>query len=219
LCIISTRLNEVALSNKGEISTTKRGADASSFIEEAILVSKAQAGDKTAFALLVQPYIRLAYHVALRITGNREDAEDTSQLSLLKAYMRIDQFNGEARFSTWLTRIAINESLMKIRKRLSEEKYILRETDPDVISSSIETAHAADDLHPSAIYSRTEKKRILNEAIENLRGGTREVIRLHGIEERKIKETARLLNLSESAVKSRLLRGRQQLRQSLETRI
>jgi hypothetical protein len=77
--------------------------------EESLLVQRAQAGDRKAFSRLIRPYIRLSYHVALRITGNREDAEDASQQSLLKVCTRIHQFQGEAQFSTWLTRIAINE--------------------------------------------------------------------------------------------------------------
>jgi RNA polymerase sigma-70 factor (ECF subfamily) len=212
-------IGEPEIHHRLNVSELKIQPSSSSFATEAVLISKAQAGDKTAFSLLIKPYLRLAFHIALRIMGNREDAEDTSQICLLKAYLRIAQFNGEARFSTWLTRIAINESLMKIRKRRAEERYISREIDLEVKSNPVEMARAPDDLHPEMIYSQGEKKRILAEAIETLRAGTRDVVLLQGMEERKTKETAKLLKLSESAVKSRFLRGRQQLRQCLDNRI
>src|SRR5580704_3238318 len=96
-------------------------------IEESALIQRAKAGDEKAFSLLLRPYLRLSYHVALRITGNREDAEDASQQSLLKAYTHISQFQGDSQFSTWLTRIAINEALMKLRKRRSEEAHMSRQ--------------------------------------------------------------------------------------------
>jgi RNA polymerase sigma-70 factor (ECF subfamily) len=187
--------------------------------EEAALVRQAQAGDKMAFSHLVQPYMRLAYHVALRITGNREDAEDASQQSLLKAFMRLDQFNGESLFSTWLTRIAINEALMKVRKRRSEDTHLLHETHADQEKSPVDMLHAGEEAHPELLYVKWEKQRLLKQAIDELQGTSRAVVWMLGMQERKTKETARLLNLSESAVKSRFLRARQQLRESLANRI
>jgi RNA polymerase sigma-70 factor (ECF subfamily) len=187
--------------------------------KEASLVRLAQAGDQTAFSRLVQPYMRLAYHVALRITGNREDAEDASQQSLLKAFVRLDQFNGESLFSTWLTRIAINEALMKVRKRRSEDCHLLHETNSEQESSPVDQLHAGEDFHPELLYVKWEKQRLLRDAIDSLQGTSRAVVWLLGIQERKTKEAAKLLNLSESAVKSRFLRARQQLRESLEHRI
>jgi RNA polymerase sigma-70 factor, ECF subfamily len=187
--------------------------------KETSLVRLAQAGDQTAFSRLVQPYMRLAYHVALRITGNREDAEDASQQSLLKAFVRLDQFNGESLFSTWLTRIAINEALMKVRKRRSEDCHLLHETNSEQESSPVDMLHAGEDFHPELLYVKWEKHRLLRDAIDSLQGTSRAVVWLLGIQERKTKEAAKLLNLSESAVKSRFLRARQQLRESLERRI
>ena len=95
-----------------------------SAMDETLLVLQAQSGDSAAFSKLIRPYMRKAYHVALRITGNREDAEDAAQQTLLKAYAHIDQFHGDARFSSWLIRIAINEARMKVRKRRSEDCYL-----------------------------------------------------------------------------------------------
>jgi RNA polymerase sigma-70 factor (ECF subfamily) len=187
--------------------------------EETSLVRRAQAGDQMAFARLVQPYMRLGYHVALRITGNREDAEDASQQGLLKAFMRLDQFNGESLFSTWLTRIAINEALMKVRKRRSEDCHLLHETNSDQETSPVDMLHAGEDVHPESLYVKWEKQRLLREAIDGLGGTSRAVVWMLGMQERKTKETARMLNLSVSAVKSRFLRARQQLKESLANRI
>jgi RNA polymerase sigma-70 factor (ECF subfamily) len=187
--------------------------------DEANLVRQAQAGDELAFSQLVRPYMRLTYHVALRITCNREDAEDASQQSLLKAYTRIDQFQGEAQFSTWLTRIAINEALMKVRKRRSEDCHYSHEVNADQESSPVDMLSAGEDFHPEALFLKWENQRSLREAISDLHGASRAVVWLLGIQERKTKETARILNMSESAVKSRFLRARQQLRQSLAGRI
>jgi RNA polymerase sigma-70 factor (ECF subfamily) len=183
--------------------------------KEASLVRQAQAGDQAAFAQLVQPYMRLAYHVALRITGNREDAEDASKQSLLKTFVRLDQFNGESLFSTWLTRIAINEALMKVRKRRSEDAHLLHETHAEQETSPVDMLHAGEDVHPELLYQKWENQRLLKKAIDELQGTSRAVVWMLGMQERKTRETARLLNLSESAVKSRFLRARQQLRESL----
>jgi len=100
-----------------------------------LLVKQAQAGDETAFTRLVQPHMRKAYHVALRITRNREDAEDASQQTFLKAFANISQFNGTSRFSTWLIRIAMNEALMIIRKRRSDDSHLSYDAD---LSGTIE---------------------------------------------------------------------------------
>jgi RNA polymerase sigma-70 factor (ECF subfamily) len=204
------------LDESAEDLSTRETTDSA---KEAALVKQAQTGDEMAFSRLVQPYMRLGYHVALRITGNREDAEDASQQSLLKAFMRIDQFNGESLFSTWLTRIAINEALMKVRKRRSEDSHLLHETHTEQETSPVDKLHAGEDAHPELLFVKWEKKRLLTKAIGELQGTSRAVVWMLGMQERKTKETARLLNLSESAVKSRFLRARQQLRESLADRI
>jgi RNA polymerase sigma-70 factor, ECF subfamily len=184
-------------------------------VEEWILVERAQAGEETAFSLLLRPYIHLPYHVALRITGNREDAEDASQQSLLKAFMKIRQFQGDSQFSTWLTRIAINEALMKLRKRRREKVRVASMDDCEEEENPIEQVAASEDVDPEAIFLKWENQRSVRKSIEGLRGITRSVVTMLVMQERKIKETAKLLKLSESAVKSRVMRARQQLRESL----
>ncbi len=80
------------------------------------LISRAQSGDGQAFGTLIQPHLRRIYLTARKITGNHEDAEDACQESMVKAFVHIQRFRGHAKFSTWLTRIAINEALMAVRQ-------------------------------------------------------------------------------------------------------
>ena len=191
-----------------------------SAIDESLLVLQAQSGDSAAFSKLIGPYMRKAYHVALKITGNREDAEDAAQQTLLKAYAHIDQFHGDARFSSWLIRIAINEARMKVRKRRSEDCYLSYDVStPGGGPSNIETLSAGESSHPEVLYSKCETQRVLREAIDGLRSSSRVVVWLLGLQERQTKEAAKILNLSESAVKTRFLRARQQLRECLTERV
>lgn len=187
--------------------------------EESLLVSQAQTGDNAAFSTLVRPYLRKAYHVALKITGNKEDAEDAVQQTLLKAYAHIAQFHGDARFSSWLIRIAINEARMKVRKRRSEDFHLSYDVAPPGGVSPLELLCAGESSHPEALYSRSEAQRLLRDAIDGLRNSSRVVVWLLGLQERQTKEAARILNLSESAVKTRFLRARQQLRECLADRM
>jgi RNA polymerase sigma-70 factor, ECF subfamily len=184
-------------------------------VDESTLVQRAQAGDQKAFSILLRPYVRLSYHVALRITGNREDAEDASQQSLLKAFTHIGQFQGDSQFSTWLTRIAINEALMKLRKRRSEKVWLAPMEESEEDQNPIDMLAASDDMEPEALFFKWENQRRVRTSIQSLRGVTRAVVWMLVMQERKIKETARSLQLSESAVKSRIMRARQQLRESL----
>jgi RNA polymerase sigma-70 factor, ECF subfamily len=182
--------------------------------QEANLVDEARGGNREAFAQLVQPQMSKAYRVALRITGNKEDAEDAIQQALLKAYAHIDQFHSKSRFSTWLLRITINEALGKLRKQRAENAHLTYATSEEGADPA-EMIRASDDARPEILYVKREKQRRLREAIGNLRGTSRAVVWLLGLEERQTKETARILNLSEAAVKARFLRARRKLRECL----
>jgi RNA polymerase sigma-70 factor, ECF subfamily len=188
------------------------------FDEESILVDQARDGDNEAFARLVQPQMAKAYRMALRITGNREDAEDAIQQALLKAYAHVDQFHSKSRFSTWLLRITINEALGKLRKRRAENAHLSYDS-PEEGTDVAELLGASDDARPEVLYAKKEKQRLLREAIAGLRGTSRAVVWLLGLEERQTRETARILNLSEAAVKARFLRARRKLRECLAERI
>jgi RNA polymerase sigma-70 factor, ECF subfamily len=186
--------------------------------EESSLVDQARDGDREAFAQLVQPQMSKAYRVALRITGNREDAEDAIQQALLKAYAHIDQFHSKSRFSTWLLRITINEALGKLRKQRAENAHLSYGASEEGADPA-EMIRASDDARPEILYVKQEKQRLLREAIGTLRGTSRAVVWLLGLEERQTKETARILNLSEAAVKARFLRARRKLRECLAERM
>ena len=182
--------------------------------DESALVTRAKAGDVEAFSELVRHYDRRVFRMAKQITQNDDDAEDVLQETFLKAYTHLDDFQGNSKFYTWLVRIAVNEALMKLRKRRSDRTVPLDEpidTGEDEVTREI----AVWDQNPEESYSREELGRILDEAIQTLKPAYRTVFILRDIEELSIEETAETLGLSISAVKSRLLRARLQLRDKL----
>ncbi len=182
---------------------------------EAALVAEARAGNAESFATLINQYDRHIFRLALNITGNQEDAEDVLQDSFLKAYSNLDQFQGDSRFYTWLVRIAVNEALMKLRKRRGTSWVSLDEpvgTD-DLSLVPREVEDWADD--PEQRYAKSELQDILNQAIEKLEPQFRTVFVLRDVEEFSTQETAEMLGLSVPAIKSRLLRARLKLRDRL----
>ena len=182
--------------------------------DESALVARAKSGDMDAFSELVTHYERRVFRMAKQITQNDDDAEDVLQETFLKAYTHLDNFQGNSKFYTWLVRIAVNEALMKLRKRRSDKTVPLDEpinTGEDEMVREI----AVWDENPEESYSREELGTLLNEAIQSLKSAYRTVFILRDIEELSIEETAEALNLSISAVKSRLLRARLQLREKL----
>jgi RNA polymerase sigma-70 factor, ECF subfamily len=187
------------------------GAEAN---DELPLVERARAGDAAAFSELVQRYERKIYRLAKHITQNDEDAEDVLQESFLKAYTHLDSFHGDSKFYTWLVRIAVNEALMKLRKRKSDKTVSLDEpqdTGEDLVQREI--AVWEDD--PEKKYSREELADILSNAVQSLKPSFRTVFVLRDIEELSTEDTAETLGISIPAVKSRLLRARLQLREKL----
>lgn len=191
----------------------------SSAQRELRLAKLAQKGDQAAFEMLVCPHLRKIYFVTLKITRSREDAEDASQQAFLKALANICQFRGRAQFSTWLTRIAMNQALMVVRKRRSEDCRFIRDIDLGTNALHEENIRAVDTAQPEAIFAAREKQRLLLEAIGNLRVAFRKAVWLLGIEEHSCAEVADVLNLSQPALKTRLSRARLVLRQCLDGRI
>ncbi len=181
---------------------------------EVTLVAEAQAGNAEAFTTLVNQYDRNIYRLALNITGNQADAEDVLQETFLKAYTRLRLFQGHSRFYTWLVRIAINEALMELRRRRAGRSIPLDqpiETGEDELPREIEGW----DENPEELYAQQELREILAEALERLEPAFRSVFVLRDVEDLSTAETAALLNLSVSAVKSRLMRARLELRERL----
>jgi RNA polymerase sigma-70 factor, ECF subfamily len=182
--------------------------------DESALVAQARQGDSEAFSELVNHYERKIFRLAKHITQSDEDAEDVLQEAFLKAYEHLPDFQGQSKFYTWIVRIAVNESLMKLRKRKSDRSVPLDEpldTGEDTVMREI----AVWDDDPEQKYSREELAGILDEAIEGLKPAFRTVFVLRDIEELSTEETADALGISVPAVKSRLLRARLQLREKL----
>lgn len=182
--------------------------------EESDVLAQARLGDTRAFGELVSRYERKIFRLAQHITQNREDAEDVLQETFLKAYEHLDQFQGNSKFYTWIVRIAVNQSLMKLRRRKSDKTVSIDET-IDTGEDTVVREIAAWDENPEQRYSREEMNEILDSAIQSLAPPYRAVFVLRDVEELSTEETAQALDLSIPAVKSRLLRARLQLRDKL----
>jgi RNA polymerase sigma-70 factor, ECF subfamily len=182
--------------------------------DEVALVAQAQGGGVEAFTELVNRYEGNIYRLARHIIQNPEDAEDVLQETFLKAYEHLKDFQGNSKFYTWLVRIAVNQSLMKLRKRKSDASVSL--DDPfDTGEESLTREIAVWEPNPEQTCSREELRDILRKAVESLPPAFRAVFALRDIEELSTEETAEMLNLSVPAVKSRLLRARLRLRDKL----
>src|SRR5882724_2493778 len=182
--------------------------------DELALVQTAKSGDVSAFEELVRRYDRNVFRIAQHITQNREDAEDVVQDAFLKAYSNLNQFQGQSKFYTWLVRIAVNEALMKLRRRRPERTVSLDEevkTEEDSLPREV----ADWSPNPEQQYSQAELREILSKTIQGLPPGFRTVFVLRDVEGLSTEETADALELSVPAVKSRLLRARLQLRERL----
>ena len=182
--------------------------------DESELVARAREGDTRAFSDLVRRYENKIFRLAQHVTQNREDAEDVLQETFLKAYEHLDQFQGNSRFYTWLVRIAVNQGLMKLRKRKTDRSVSLDDT-IDTGEDTVVREIAAWDEDPEEQYSREELNTILDSAVQSLAAPYRSVFLLRDVEELSTEETAEILDLSVPAVKSRLLRARLQLREKL----
>src|SRR5215831_2508995 len=148
---------------------------------EAALVAEARGGNAESFATLINQYDRHIYRLALNITGNQEDAEDVLQDSFLKAYSNLDRFQGDSRFYTWLVRIAVNEALMKLRKRRPNQVSLDEPLTDDGIDSVF---REIEDWGPSPEkkFAQTELNEILNSVIADLDPIFRVVFLLRDVE-------------------------------------
>ena len=182
--------------------------------DESALVARAQAGDSAAFTTLVEHYQRKIYRIGKNITQNNEDAEDVLQETFLKAYEHLRGFQGNSKFYTWIVRIAVNEALMKLRKRKGD-RFVSLDEPIETGEEEVKREIAVWDDNPEQRYSREEMQRILDEAVDDLKPDFRTVFVLRDIEELSTEETADALGISVPAVKSRLLRARLALREKL----
>jgi RNA polymerase sigma-70 factor, ECF subfamily len=178
------------------------------------LVHATQNGDVSAFDQLVKRYDRKLLRIAQHVTHNLEDAQDAVQEAFLKAFQHLGEFREESKFSTWLIRITINQSFMKLRKHGAVKETSLDDnfqTDGDMLP--IEVVDWAP--NPEQLYSASELREILAKTLQELRPSLRAVFVVRDIEGLSIDQAAEVLNLSRAAVKARLWRARLQLREHL----
>ena len=183
--------------------------------DDIALANQAKQGDRSAFTELVNRYAPKIYRTARHITKNDQDAEDVLQETFLNAYSRLDQFKGDAKFYTWLTRIGVNQALMKLRQR-KDGKFLPLDRPVDTGEGSMPREIASGDADPEQQYEREELRRTLSSGIDSLPESYRTVLVLRDIDGLSTEETAESLGLSVSAVKSRLLRARLRLRDKLQ---
>src|SRR3984957_8468009 len=183
-------------------------------MSDEMLASRAKSGDMDAFVELSQRHASRVFQTAYRVTRNRQDAEDVLQDAFLNAFTHMKNFEGRSSFSTWLTRIAINSSLMILRKKRNCHEIPIDGGDGSAGSfATWEPRSPTDD--PESHYVRGERHKLLRKAIHRLPPAHREVIQLRQAKERSVREIAQSLGITVSAVKSRLSRAKSALRTSM----
>jgi len=195
----------------GTGAPAKRRTDAR---DEYALLLAAKTGDSTAFEILCKQSANMVLRVARRIMRSNEDAEDVVQESFKQAFIHLKSFNGDSRFSTWLSRIAINAALMKLRKsRRSWDVSLDESAETEQPSSHFDLEDQGP--NPEQLYAQKERQRILSEALNELTPGMRKAIELRELDERSTDETAQIMGISVTAVKARVFHGRKKLRERL----
>ena len=179
--------------------------------DESRLVSAARSGDNAAFSMLVEQYYGSIYRLTIGITSNPEDAEDALQEALTRAYCNLGRFQGNSRFQTWLTRIAMNEALLKLRKKRSDRYVALDHAARRRVPAEIEDPQD----NPENRYIRLELGEKISKALGSLTPPLRTTFLLRDVENLSVRETAKSLGTSITAVKSRLKRARSRLRRRL----
>jgi RNA polymerase sigma-70 factor, ECF subfamily len=178
------------------------------------LVAAAQNGNRKAFEILVERHQQRIFFVVRRMARTREDAEDIVQQSFQKAFTHLRNFEGRSAFSTWLTRIAITEGLMFLRRRRGLREVLIDDLNGHQESAAVlEVPDSTPD--PEAIYTQREWVEMLSSAIKALPAGIRRAIELRELDERSSEETARIMGISVAALKGRMFHGRRKLRERL----
>jgi RNA polymerase sigma-70 factor (ECF subfamily) len=183
--------------------------------DDRALVAAAENGDNEAFDILVHRHQRRIFGAALRVTRNRADAEDVVQQSFQKAFTHLSQFQGNSSFSTWLTRIAINEALMWLRKKSSAVEVPIEQSSAENEGpSTLDFPYPGPSPEDSCF--RQEQKEILSAALNELTPRVRKAIELRELEELSTKEAARMMGVTATAMKARVFHGRKKLQEVLE---
>jgi RNA polymerase sigma-70 factor (ECF subfamily) len=180
--------------------------------DDLFLIERVLAGDRRAFEPLVRRYERRVFRVALAVLGNAEDAEEAMQDTFVKAFRHLDQFRRESRFTTWLTRIAINDAL---QKRQSRKDSISLDESRGMEDQFVPRRFESWRADPEKLYGRQELRQIVEGAIQALPGIYREAFVLRDVEEMSAEEAAEAVGITVGALKSRLLRARLMIRETL----
>jgi RNA polymerase sigma-70 factor (ECF subfamily) len=174
------------------------------------LVVEAKAGESAAFVEICNRYSKWIFRTIYRITRNREDAEDALQEAFLKGFVHLESFDGRSKFSTWLTRIAINSALMTLRKRRTRREISIDIYADDETWQPWEIPDQTADIELQ--YLRYESDNHLRKAVERLHPVLREVIEIQRLHDGSIREIAQIAGISVAATKSRLVRAKAALR-------
>ena len=186
-------------------------------LDDGELVERAKNRDGTAIRLIMQRHNRRLYRVARGVLHDDAEAEDVVQETYVRAFTHLDGFRGEAELSTWLTRIALNEALGRLRRRRNTVGLQnIDATNDQGEARVIYLPSARQDSDPEAAAARAEVRRLLQRAVDQLPEHFRVVFMLRDIEEMSVEETASHLGLRPETVKTRLHRARRLLRQSLD---
>ena len=176
-------------------------------LSEPQLVAAAKGGHHPAFGELYSRYSQRIFRITLRITRNRQDAEDAAQDCFLSALVHLESFDGRSSFSTWLTRIAINSALMKLRKNRARPE-IEMEGRADAGDDFVPYESADPRPDPEEHFADRQRERIVARAVRKLRPALRQIIEIRRVHECSIRETAQVLRISVAAAKSRLHHAR-----------
>jgi len=171
------------------------------------LIAAAKSGRRAPFGELCERHMKQVSRVTRRIVRNREDAEDAAQECFLNAFVHLKDFDGRSQFATWLTRIAINAALMKLRKNRGAREVSMDEPNPSS-EPVAQREFRCDAPDPEETYRLRERREILTTAILGLRPRTRRVVELHQLQEHSLTETAQILGISTAAVKARMFHAR-----------
>src|SRR5215813_4858483 len=183
--------------------------------EEQSLLASARAGDAAAFASLVMPHRDTILRLTQRILRNREDAEDAVQTALLYALRHLDSFEGRSRFSSWLTRIALNAAFMRLRLSRRRTETSLDEMVERDTAAGFQVVEARP--NPEQECSVQEARVLLAKALDRLGPLYGEVLHMFHVQELSAKETARILGVPEGTVKARLHRARSRLSRHVQS--
>jgi RNA polymerase sigma-70 factor (ECF subfamily) len=184
------------------------------------LARRVAAGDHAAFALLMRRYNQSLYRAARSILKDDAEAEDAVQDAYLLAYRGMGSFRGDAKLSTWLMRIAVNEALARLRKRARRGEIIRLDGEPGSNSEATETSmDQPQPEQPERGAQRAETRRLLEQKIDALPDAFRAVFVLRALEELSVEETAAALAIPEATVRSRFFRARSLLREALAREI